>query len=41
MGFPSRERCDEGADIGVAVRGAAVGSCGPCVVALVLAWEEQ
>ena len=39
MGFPSRERCTDGAEIGVAVRGAADSSCGPGVVAFVLAWE--
>ena len=40
MGFLSRERCTDGADMGVAVRGAADGSRGPGVVVFVFAWEE-
>ena len=40
MVFPSREGCTSGADISVAVRGAADGSCGPGVVTCVRAWEE-
>ena len=40
MGFPSRKRCTDSANIGVAVRRAADGSCVPRVVALILAWEE-
>ena len=36
----SQEVSTEGADIGVAVRGAVDGSCGPCVVVFVLGWEE-
>ena len=35
-----REVCTDGADIGVALCGAADGLCGPGVVLFVLAWEE-
>ena len=40
VGLPLREGCTDGADIGVAVCGAADGSSGPGVVSFVLAWEE-
>ena len=40
VGFLIHKGCTYGADIGVDVRGAADGSCGPGVVVFVLVWEE-
>ena len=40
MGFRLSEGCTAGADIGIALRGAADGSCALGVVVFVLAWEE-
>ena len=38
-GLPSRERCNDGAHISVAVPGVADGSCGPGAVVFVVAWQ--
>ena len=40
MGFPLRDGCTNGTDIGVAVCGAADGSCGPGLVSFILVLEE-
>ena len=40
VGMPLCEGCTDGVDVGVALCGAADGSCGLDVVSFVLAWEE-